>query len=299
MTTTGRNERCPCGSGKKYKKCCLHGDELQSRTEKSAKLGRSESDYRSLSSHAQVAAAANELLDAIESGAINGDVIAATESLAQAQPEHHMSHYVRGVYLAIIEEDAHGALPHFERAAEIQPKMSEAHFNVGMSRMQLGRLSAAHEAFSTAIRTSRPGDGIAQEARRAIEMLDELVRSDGKFQNFAEYAENERRFNAAYSAHADDQFESAIDGYRKVLEKDPEHLQSYGNMALAEAQLGRKAVALKLLDKALELDPEYHLALTNRKAIAAMEEGTPGQLGSMGQIRFNELKHRVDQILGR
>ena len=23
----GRNERCPCGSGKKYKRCCLHKDE--------------------------------------------------------------------------------------------------------------------------------------------------------------------------------------------------------------------------------------------------------------------------------
>lgn len=23
MTTTGRNTPCPCGSGKKYKKCCL------------------------------------------------------------------------------------------------------------------------------------------------------------------------------------------------------------------------------------------------------------------------------------
>jgi len=24
---TGRNEKCPCGSGKKYKKCCLLKDE--------------------------------------------------------------------------------------------------------------------------------------------------------------------------------------------------------------------------------------------------------------------------------
>ena len=24
---TGRNEICPCGSGKKYKKCCLEGEE--------------------------------------------------------------------------------------------------------------------------------------------------------------------------------------------------------------------------------------------------------------------------------
>jgi TolA-binding protein len=27
MTTAGRNDPCPCGSGKKYKKCCLAKDE--------------------------------------------------------------------------------------------------------------------------------------------------------------------------------------------------------------------------------------------------------------------------------
>lgn len=25
MAKTGRNEKCPCGSGKKFKKCCLNG----------------------------------------------------------------------------------------------------------------------------------------------------------------------------------------------------------------------------------------------------------------------------------
>ena len=27
MAKTGRNDPCPCGSGKKYKKCCLRKDE--------------------------------------------------------------------------------------------------------------------------------------------------------------------------------------------------------------------------------------------------------------------------------
>jgi hypothetical protein len=27
MTKTGRNDPCPCGSGKKYKHCCLKKDE--------------------------------------------------------------------------------------------------------------------------------------------------------------------------------------------------------------------------------------------------------------------------------
>ena len=29
LKTTGRNDPCPCGSGKKYKKCCLDADHAQ------------------------------------------------------------------------------------------------------------------------------------------------------------------------------------------------------------------------------------------------------------------------------
>lgn len=37
---TGRNDPCPCGSGKKYKKCCLSLDESERRA--SAKDGASD-----------------------------------------------------------------------------------------------------------------------------------------------------------------------------------------------------------------------------------------------------------------
>jgi hypothetical protein len=30
MSKTGRNNKCPCGSGEKYKKCCLNKDQIQS-----------------------------------------------------------------------------------------------------------------------------------------------------------------------------------------------------------------------------------------------------------------------------
>jgi hypothetical protein len=32
MAKIGRNDRCPCGSGKKYKQCCLAKDEVAERT---------------------------------------------------------------------------------------------------------------------------------------------------------------------------------------------------------------------------------------------------------------------------
>jgi hypothetical protein len=31
VTATGRNDPCPCGSGKKYKQCCLGKDEAKER----------------------------------------------------------------------------------------------------------------------------------------------------------------------------------------------------------------------------------------------------------------------------
>jgi len=31
VTATGRNDPCPCGSGKKYKQCCLRKDEAKAR----------------------------------------------------------------------------------------------------------------------------------------------------------------------------------------------------------------------------------------------------------------------------
>lgn len=33
MPNIGRNERCPCGSGKKYKRCCLRADAVKERSE--------------------------------------------------------------------------------------------------------------------------------------------------------------------------------------------------------------------------------------------------------------------------
>lgn len=37
MSKIGRNEACPCGSGKKYKNCCLEKDEASARAEREAR----------------------------------------------------------------------------------------------------------------------------------------------------------------------------------------------------------------------------------------------------------------------
>lgn len=37
MSDVGRNDACPCGSGKKYKKCCMNTDRIKKESEKSSR----------------------------------------------------------------------------------------------------------------------------------------------------------------------------------------------------------------------------------------------------------------------
>jgi tetratricopeptide (TPR) repeat protein len=70
------------------------------------------------------------------------------------------------------------------------------------------------------------------------------------------------------------------------LAQNPNHVQSHGNVALAYAGLGRKALALEHLDKALALDPAYEPAMQNRKIIEKMKEGEPHPLVAIAETEY-------------
>jgi lipoprotein NlpI len=88
------------------------------------------------------------------------------------------------------------------------------------------------------------------------------------------------------------------------------HPQSYGNLGLCYAQLGRKADALAALDKALEIDPKYELATVNRAVIESLHEGEKLQQKGFAPMSVDYYKDysakkksfiqsMYDQLLGR
>ncbi len=64
MAKTGRNEPCPCGSGKKYKQCCLAKDEAAARAARPAQPAAPPARRPSLASYFQVSDDADQLTKA-------------------------------------------------------------------------------------------------------------------------------------------------------------------------------------------------------------------------------------------
>lgn len=101
-----------------------------------------------------------------------------------------------------------------------------------------------------------------------------------------------RRFLTAFQHLSDREFEPAINLFQRVLAEDPNHVQSYGNMGLAYAGLGKKVLALACLDQALKLDPSYEPAQINRRVVAEMTEGEPHIAGELLQVEYFRDKFR-------
>ena len=106
MAKIGRNDRCPCGSGKKYKQCCLAKDEA---AERNTFLAAPAADH--LPHHhprlckdcnAEIDAAANAVIALIDAGKLD-DAEHAAQALVERWPDVHdgydclgMVHQVRG-----------------------------------------------------------------------------------------------------------------------------------------------------------------------------------------------------------
>jgi tetratricopeptide (TPR) repeat protein len=98
MPKVGRNEPCPCGSGKKYKRCCLDQDQAFEREALAAARPARHDDER----YDELADASNAVLDLVDAGRLD-DAEAAAHDLLERFPDVHdgyarlgLIHEIRG-----------------------------------------------------------------------------------------------------------------------------------------------------------------------------------------------------------
>jgi len=289
----GPYEPCPCGSGRKFKFCCrgAYNSAQHGRTE----AQRTQSEWNQATTDGEPPFMAelrpdlddkvDQLMQQLEAGA-GRTVEPKIRALLQKHPGYHMTHYAMGAYLGAVENNPAAALPFFERAVEIFPPFPEGHFNVGTAAMKTADIAKAVAGFRAAVRYSGKDDRIAEMAREQLQFLEKAALKGTTFKSLDAYIANAQLFDAAFQCLSEFQFEDAVKKFKRVLDGFPNHVQSYGNMALAYAGLGKKAAAMECFEKALALDPSYEPARANRRTMAAMREGEPFIPGGIQEVHY-------------
>jgi tetratricopeptide (TPR) repeat protein len=124
MAKIGRNDLCPCGSGKKYKKCCLASDEAAARAARPAQPAAVPARRPSLASYVQehdeldeLTEASNAVVDMVQAGHLDAAEQAAHELLARFPDVHDGYDRLGMVFEA--RGDRRQAADHYRKAIDV------------------------------------------------------------------------------------------------------------------------------------------------------------------------------------
>jgi len=249
----GRNEPCPCGSGRKYKHCCgvpPREAPAPARPARAATVpwalieaGRpaeAEVECERLLAHEPALGLAWKCLG-IARQMQGKDALAALEAASRSLPGDAEVHYLLGQALEGRGLDARAA-ECLSRATALRPDFADAHNDLGQVLLRLGQTEAA-----------------IASCRRALALRPNFAAAIG---------------NLANAAGARGDLAAAIAGYRRVLELEPRTAEAHHHLGSALAEAGERDAAIDCFRRALELRPDYASAATQlARALTAAGRG--------------------------
>ena len=235
----GRNEPCPCGSGKKYKRCC--GLEPAASRQEPLNPG----DIGAL-----VALVNQNRFSEAEHGA---------RTLLARHPNAGMPWKLLSVALLRQGKEALQAL---QRTAELLPNDAEAHGNLGAALHDQGRWAESLASLSKSL-AIHPHDAqvlidaanatkALGRAREAIALYEQALHSNPRS------IESHNNLGNAYLELG--QLDDAVSCYQRALKIAPQDAQIHCNLSNALRRLGRLDEALDSCRRALILDPKLSVA---------------------------------------
>jgi protein O-GlcNAc transferase len=182
-TNVGRNDPCPCGSGKKFKKCCGTAAKLGSpatqllatavRFHQAGQLVAAEACYRQvLATQPNLAEAHLNLGDALMGQGKLDDAVAAQRQAIRIKPDLVLAYLNLGNALTY-QNKFDEAVDACRRAIRIKPDFAEAHSNLGNALTGQGK-------FDEAIAAYRPAIGIKPDYAEAYFGLGNALARQGK-----------------------------------------------------------------------------------------------------------------------
>jgi tetratricopeptide (TPR) repeat protein len=235
----GRNEPCPCGSGKKYKRCCgLEPPASRAEALNPGAIG------------ALVALVNQNRFGEAEQGA---------RTLLAGHPNAGMLWKILSVALLRQGKEALQAL---QRAADLLPTDAEAQGNLGAALHDQGRWVEALASLTKSL-AIHPHDAqvlvdaanatkALGRAREAIALYEQALKSNPR-----SIAARNNLGNAFLELG---QLDDAVSCYERALDAAPHDAEIHCNLSNALRRLGRLEAALESCRRAIALDPNLSVA---------------------------------------
>jgi tetratricopeptide (TPR) repeat protein len=243
----GRNEPCPCGSGRKYKKCC-------GQAELAATLKAAEPLPSDAEGHYNFGLA---LLDAGRPE----DAIAYFRHSLTLKPDLLQAHI--GLAQALVEMGRPTeALHSYHTALELNPRLAEVHNILGNVLVGLGQLEEAEACYRRALSLLPQRAELHSNLSRVL--LD-MARVDESIASSHRALEIDPDLPEAHEnlagALLNVNFEQAVAHYRQALRFRPDDADLNYRLGVALRLLGRTSEAEACCRRALELSPDHAAAI--------------------------------------
>jgi len=245
----GRNDPCPCGSGKKHKKCCQ------------GKLELSPSAPDSVKVVAPLPAECSQLV-ALYNAGHHVELERRAHLLIEQYPEDGFVWKVLG---AALQAQGKNALAAMEKAAKLLPNDAEAHSNLGNALTRHGQLEdavvsyrralkikpdyfEAHSNLSNALKDLGQLDDALASCRRALSIKPDLAAAHNNLGNILKDL---------------GQLDDAVASYRRALAIKPDYVEAHSNLGNVLREIGQLDDAVASYRRALAIKPDYAEAHSN------------------------------------
>jgi tetratricopeptide (TPR) repeat protein len=199
-------------------------------------------------------------------------------------PNNHSVQFAMGV-ICLMKKNYDWAIKYFDRAIAIFPDFVEAWYNKGAAHQRKLDVSEMIHSYQKVIELGDLKDDCVRQAKNVLTGFEKQVKKESGI-TLDVYLQAKDKFNAAFEIMEKRDWERALTGFQEVLALNPKHIQSFGNMGICHAALGRKQEALDALNRALKLDPKYEPAILNREMIKTLREGEKANIPEIKPIEY-------------
>lgn len=238
----GRNDPCPCGSGKKYKQCCgqlalnpVHYSNLGYALLAQGKLDEAIANYcKAIAIKPEFAEAHNDLGIALQNQGKLEEAVASYRMAISLKPDFAWAHNNLGNVLQD-QGKLDEAVASYQKALSLKPDYAEAHNNLGFALQDQFKLDEAVASYRQAL-------SFKPDFAEAHNNLGNALKNQGKldaavvcYQSALSCQPNyaEAHNNLGFTLQDQGELEDAIASYRKALSCKPDFAEVHSNLLYA------------------------------------------------------------------